>query len=63
MEAYRPEVGGDELAACDRNEGTRVIAVRFEVSESRVRRIKQQRREKDQFGPRTAAVRQPKWLA
>lgn len=61
MEAYSTELRGEVLAACDRNEGTRVIAVRFEVSESWVRRIKQQRRETGQVAPKTAAVRQPKW--
>ena len=40
MEAYSPELRGEVLAACDRNEGTRVIAVWFEVSELWVRRIK-----------------------
>lgn len=33
------------LAACDAGEGTRVVAVRYGVSESWVRRVKQQRRE------------------
>lgn len=63
MEAYSTELRGEVLAACDRNEGTRVIAVRFQVSESWVRRIKQQRRETGQVAPKTAAVRQPKWQA
>ncbi len=41
MVAYSAEVRGEVLAACDGNEGTRVIAVRFQVSESWVRKIKQ----------------------
>mgnify|MGYP003338957341 CR=1 FL=1 len=45
MEAYSKEFRGEVLAACDAQEGTRVIAVRFQVSESWVRRIQQQRRE------------------
>ena len=40
-----------------------MIAVRFQVSESWVRRIKQQRRETGQVAPKTAAGRQPKWQA
>jgi transposase len=61
MEAYSTELRGEVLAACDANEGTRVIAVRFKVSDSWVRRIKQQRRETGQVAPKTAAPRQPKW--
>jgi transposase len=49
------------LAACDANEGTQAVALRFKVSESWVRRIKQQRRETGQVAPKTAAPRQPKW--
>lgn len=61
MEPYCTELRGEVLAACDRNEGTRVIAVPFKVSESWVRRIKQQRRETGQIAPKTASPRQPKW--
>ena len=64
MESYSAEVRGEVLAACDANEGTRVVALRFQVSESWVRRIKQQRRETGQVAPKTAAtrqMRQPKW--
>jgi transposase len=63
MEAYSTELRGEVLAACDGNEGTRVIAVRFQVSESWVRQIKQQRRETGQIAPKMAAPRPPKWLA
>ena len=63
MEAYSTELRGEVLAACDANEGTRAIALRFRVSESWVRRIKQQRRETGQLAPKTAAPRQPKWHA
>jgi transposase len=61
MEAYSTELRGEVLAACDANEGTRVIAVRFNVSDSWVRRIKQQRRETGQVAPKTAAPRKPTW--
>ena len=63
MDPYDAEFRGEVLAACDANEGTRAIAVRFKVSESWVRLIKQQRRETGQVSPKTAAPRQPKWHA
>ena len=63
MEPYSIELRGAVLAACDANEGTRDIAVRFKVSESWVRLIKQQRRETGQVAPKIAAPRQPKWQA
>jgi transposase len=63
MEPYSSEFRGAVLAACDADEGTRDIAVRFKVSESWVRLIKQQRRETGQVAPKTAAPRQPKWQA
>jgi transposase len=61
VDPYSTEVRAEVLAACDANEGTRVIAVRFDVSESWVRRIKQQRRETGQVAPKTAAARASKW--
>ena len=45
MKPIPVEVRAEVLAAVDGNEGTRVVAVRFDVSESWVRRIKQRRRE------------------
>ena len=61
MEPYDARFRGEVLAACDANEGTRAVALRFEVSESWVRRIKQQRRETGQVSPKKAAKRPPKW--
>ena len=61
MDSYPAEFRGEVLAACDANEGTRDIAVRFKVSDAWVRRIKQQRRETGQVAPKKAAPRQPKW--
>jgi transposase len=63
MEPYSSEFRGKVLAACDANEGTHNIALRFKVSESWVRLIKQQRRETGQVAAKTAAPRQPKWYA
>jgi transposase len=54
-------IRAEVLGACDANEGTRVIAARFKVSESWVRRIKQQRRESGQVAPKTTPPREPKW--
>ena len=63
MDSYTEEFRGEVLAAYDANEGTRDIATRFKVSESWVRRIKQQRRETGQIAPKKAAPRQAKWQA
>lgn len=63
MKPYTAEFRGEVLAACDANEGTHDVAVRFKVSESWVRRIKQQRRETGQIAPKAAAPRKPKWQA
>lgn len=61
MEPIPVEIRAQVLAACDAGEGTRVVAVRFNVSESWVRRAKQQRRETGQVAPKTAAPREPCW--
>lgn len=63
MDPYGAEFRSEVLAACDADEGTRAVALRFKVSESWVRRIKQQRRETGQVAPQTATPRQPKWQA
>jgi transposase len=64
MEPYSAEFRGEVLAACDTNEERRVIALRFKVSESWLRRIQQQRRETGQVAPKKrAAARQPRWHA
>jgi transposase len=63
MEPYDAEFRGEVLAACDANEGTHAVAVRFQVADSWVRKIKQQRRETGQIAPKKAAPRKPKWHA
>lgn len=63
MKPYDAEFRGEVLAACDTNEERRVIALRFKVSESWVRRIQQQRRETGQIAPKKATPRQPMWHA
>ena len=61
MKPIAVEVRAEVLAACDANEGTRVVAVRFKVSESWVRRIQQQRRETGQVAPQATPPQEPKW--
>lgn len=61
MQAYSREFRRDVLAACDEGGGTREVALRFNVSESWVRRILQRRREGGVTAPRTTRNRQPKW--
>ena len=63
MEAYSKEFRRDVLAACDAGGGTKEVALQFGVSESWVRRIKQQRRETGQIAPKMTRKRRPKWRA
>jgi len=52
MEAYSKEFRRDVLRACDAGGETREVALRFDVSESWVRRIKQERRIRGRRPPR-----------
>lgn len=61
MDSYSAEFRSEVLAACDRGEGTRAVAVRFKVSESWVRRIKQRRREAGETTARPRTPGLPKW--
>ena len=61
MEAYSKEFRRDVLAACDAGEGTRAIALRFGVSESWVRRVKQERREQGKIAPFSKRRRRKTW--
>lgn len=61
MEAYSKEFRRDVLAACDAGEGTRAVALRFKVSESWVRRIKQERREQGKLAAHTKRRRRKVW--
>lgn len=61
MQAYSKEMRRDVLAACDAGEGTRAVALRFNCSESWVRRVKQERRELGKVAPATTRKRTPKW--
>jgi len=60
--AYSKEFRRDVLASCDSGKGTREVALAFDVSESWVRRIKQDRRELGKTAPGQTRSRKPKWL-
>jgi transposase len=61
VEAYSKEFRRDVLAACEAGEGTRSVALRFGVSESWVRRIKQEKREQGKVAPDTRRRRRKAW--
>jgi len=61
MEAYSKAFRAKVLAACDAGEITHDVALRFGVSKSWVRRIKQQRRETGQIAAKTTRKRTPIW--
>ena len=61
MESYSKEFRRDVLRACDAGGGTREVALRFDVSESWVRRIKQERREQGKLAPQTTRNRRKSW--
>ena len=63
MVPYSKEFRREVLAACDFGGGTRAVALRFDVSESWVRRIKQERRETGKTAPQLTRRRTPKWAA
>lgn len=61
MESYSKEFRRDVLSACDAGGGTRSVATQFRVSESWVRRIKQERRESGKVAPSTTRNRSRIW--
>lgn len=61
MQAYSKEFRREVLAACDAGGKTRAVAQRFDVSESWVRRIKQERRESGKTAPCTTRRRTSAW--
>lgn len=63
MEPYSKEFRSQVLAACDAGEGTHAVALRYRVSKSWVRRIKQQRRETGQVEAKATRDRTPEWHA
>jgi transposase len=64
MKAYSMDLRERVLADCDGGMETRQAAVKYRVSESWIRRLKQRRRETGETAPRPCRNRQPaKWLA
>ena len=61
--AYSKEMRRDILAATEAGAGTRALALRLNVSESWVRRVKQEWREQGKSAPNTTRKRIPKWEA
>ena len=61
MESYSKEFRREVLAAGDAGGGTRAVALRFDVSESWVRRIKQERREQGKLAPKSTRDRRKIW--
>ena len=59
--AYSKEFRREVLASCDSGKGTREVALAFDVSESWVRRIKQERRELGKTAPKQTRNRTPEW--
>ena len=63
MKAYSMDLWLRILKDCDAGETTREVALKYTVSESFVRRLKQRRRETGETAPRSSRNhRQPKWL-
>ena len=58
---YSKEFRREVLCACDSGQGTREVSIRFDVSESWVRRIKQERRELGKTAPCLTRNRTPEW--
>lgn len=61
MEAFSKEFRRDVLRACDEGRGTREVALAFGVSESWVRRVKQERREQGKVAPCVTRKRKRIW--
>jgi transposase len=61
MKPYSKEFRGEVLAACDKGRSTREVATYFNVSESWVRRVKQERRELNKVAPCLTRRRTPMW--
>ena len=61
MKPYSKEFRGEVLAASDRGRTTLEVATHFNVSESWVRRVKQERRELNKVAPCLTRLRTPLW--
>jgi transposase len=64
MEAYSADLRRRVLEDCDAGGGTREVALKYRVSESWVRRLKQRRRDTGETLPRKSGWQRPtKWEA
>jgi transposase len=64
MQAYSVEFRGQVLLDCDAGMNTLAVAVKYDVSPSWVRRLKQRRRESGEIAPRPPIKKTPpKWHA
>ena len=64
MHAYSMDLRQRVLADCDRGLSTRIVATKYSVSESWVRRLKQRRRQAGEVAPRVPATGpKPSWAA
>ena len=64
MDAYSLDLRKRILKDADAGMSTRHVALKYDVSESWVRRLKQRRRESGEIAPRSSRNRVvPKWLA
>jgi transposase len=61
MEAYSKELRRDVLRASAAGTSTKSVALRYGVSESWVRRVKQEFREQGKVAPATTRKRTPQW--
>ena len=62
MESYSKEMRRDILRAYESGGKTKAIALRFKVSESWARRVKQEFRETGKKAPLTTRKRTPEWM-
>lgn len=64
MRSYSVDLRTRVLEDCDQGGSTREVALKYRVSESWVRRLKQRRRENGEVAPRRAGNKHPpRWLA
>ena len=64
MQAYSVDLRKRVLEDCEGGGSTREVALKYRVSESWVRRLKQRHRENGEVAPRRAGnKRPPRWLA
>jgi transposase len=63
MKAYSVDLRKRVLADCDAGMEVRQVGVKYNVSESWIRRLRQRRRENDEIAPRIRRSREPGWIA